>query len=270
MGRSRAVRAASAGVSGSAQAASPPNTALPPGGSTSPRRSTEFTPAADAAATGTPLATTAAHDAPPGRPPPRRAQPLPARRSSASWPIVSIALGIGANTAVFTLLDQVALRPLPVARPGGAGPAPRPRRGVLRRHVGQRHRAVVADVRRLPRQGAWLRRRRRPACSRSSTSARAASASAPTASWSRATTSRCSASSRRWAGCSPPATTARSAGIPLAVLGYDYWRRRFAGRADIIGQAISVNGQPFTVIGVAARGFYGLELGHAEPTCSCR
>ena len=31
--------------------------------------------------------------------------------------VVSIALGIGANTAVFTLLDQVALRPLPVERP---------------------------------------------------------------------------------------------------------------------------------------------------------
>ena len=31
--------------------------------------------------------------------------------------IVSIALGIGANTAVFTLLDQVALRPLPVRDP---------------------------------------------------------------------------------------------------------------------------------------------------------
>jgi hypothetical protein len=32
--------------------------------------------------------------------------------------VASIALGIGASTAVFTLLDQVALRGLPVARPG--------------------------------------------------------------------------------------------------------------------------------------------------------
>ena len=45
------------------------------------------------------------------------------------------------------------------------------------------------------------------------------------------------------------------------MLGYDYWRRRFAGRADVLGQAIQINGQPFTVVGVAARGFYGLELG---------
>src|SRR4029453_14678241 len=47
----------------------------------------------------------------------------PAARSLARAPlfslvaVVSIALGIGANTAVFTLLDQVALRPLPVEPP---------------------------------------------------------------------------------------------------------------------------------------------------------
>ena len=49
-------------------------------------------------------------------------------------------------------------------------------------------------------------------------------------------------------------------GHPLAVLGYDYWRRRFLGRADVLGQSVLINGHPFTVIGVAARGFYGLEL----------
>ena len=92
---------------------------------------------------------------------------------------------------------------------------------------------------------------------------RAASASAPTARWSRATTSRCSASSPRWAALFTPADDRTPGGHPLAVLGYDYWRRRFAGRADVLGQAIQINGHPFTVIGVAARGFYGLELGHA-------
>jgi hypothetical protein len=32
--------------------------------------------------------------------------------------IVSIGLGIGANTAIFSLIDAVVLRPLPVERPG--------------------------------------------------------------------------------------------------------------------------------------------------------
>ena len=49
-------------------------------------------------------------------------------------------------------------------------------------------------------------------------------------------------------------------GAPVAVLGYDYWQRRFSGNRDVIGQAVIVNGHPLTVVGVAPRGFYGLEL----------
>ena len=44
------------------------------------------------------------------------------------------------------------------------------------------------------------------------------------------------------------------------MLGYDYWQRRFSGNRDVIGQAVIVNGHPLTVVGVAPRGFYGLEL----------
>ena len=58
-----------------------------------------------------------------------------------------------------------------------------------------------------------------------------------------------------------PADDRTPGGHPLAVLGYDYWQRRFAGRRDIVGQKLLVNGHPCTVIGVAARGFYGLEIG---------
>ena len=46
---------------------------------------------------------------------------------------------------------------------------------------------------------------------------------------------------------------------PVAVLGYDTWQARFAGRAGVIGSTIPINGQPFTIIGVAPRGFHGVE-----------
>jgi predicted permease len=48
---------------------------------------------------------------------------------------------------------------------------------------------------------------------------------------------------------------------PVAVIGYDFWQARFAGRPDIVGREIRLNGQVFTIIGVAPRGFAGPQLG---------
>ncbi len=42
---------------------------------------------------------------------------------------------------------------------------------------------------------------------------------------------------------------------PVAVLSYDYWRTRFGAAGDIVGQTILVNGHPFTVVGVAPEHF---------------
>jgi predicted permease len=43
----------------------------------------------------------------------------------------------------------------------------------------------------------------------------------------------------------------------VAVLNYQYWQRRFGGDPSVIGNIIRLNGHPFTVVGVAARGFAG-------------
>ena len=44
---------------------------------------------------------------------------------------------------------------------------------------------------------------------------------------------------------------------PYAVLSHACWARRFNGDPNIVGQAITINRQPFTIIGVASPGFQG-------------
>src|SRR5579864_4380929 len=48
-------------------------------------------------------------------------------------------------------------------------------------------------------------------------------------------------------------------GHPVAVLSYGYWKTRFNADRDIIGRKLVVNGYPMTVIGVSQEGFNGLE-----------
>jgi len=53
-------------------------------------------------------------------------------------------------------------------------------------------------------------------------------------------------------------------GHPVAVLQYDFWRNRYAGKGDVIGSTIRLNGTPFTVVGITAAGFEGTDS--AVPT----
>jgi predicted permease len=48
---------------------------------------------------------------------------------------------------------------------------------------------------------------------------------------------------------------------PLAVISYNYWTRRFARNPNVLGQTLFVNGVPMTIVGVSAQGFEGLEAG---------
>ncbi len=50
-------------------------------------------------------------------------------------------------------------------------------------------------------------------------------------------------------------------GQTVAVLNHAYWQRRFGGRADVIGTTITLNQVPFTIIGVEPAGFSGTEVG---------
>jgi predicted permease len=50
-------------------------------------------------------------------------------------------------------------------------------------------------------------------------------------------------------------------GHPIAVLSYGYWKTRFAADPNVIGRKIVMNGYPFTVVGVSRQGFDGVEPG---------
>lgn len=52
----------------------------------------------------------------------------------------------------------------------------------------------------------------------------------------------------------------RPGASPFAVLNYECWQRRFAGDPGVIGRTIRINRLPYTVLGVAPRGFQGTEL----------
>jgi predicted permease len=45
---------------------------------------------------------------------------------------------------------------------------------------------------------------------------------------------------------------------PVMVLGYSYWQTRFGGDPGIIGRKVSVDGQPITIVGVAPKDFVGV------------
>ena len=54
------------------------------------------------------------------------------------------------------------------------------------------------------------------------------------------------------------------AGNPVAVLGFGYWRDKLGGQADVLNQPLRINGQVFTIVGVAPVNFTSTTLGH-EP-----
>ena len=58
-----------------------------------------------------------------------------------------------------------------------------------------------------------------------------------------------------------PADDVKPGAHPVAVISHDFWQTRFAGAADIVGREVKLNGQPFTIVGVTPAGFPGPRLG---------
>ena len=50
---------------------------------------------------------------------------------------------------------------------------------------------------------------------------------------------------------------------PVAVLSYDFWQRQFGGAPDAIGRILTIDRVAFTVVGVAPRRFFGVDVGYS-------
>ena len=122
----------------------------------------------------------------------------------AATTVLSLAIGIGATTSLFTLIDAVMWKLLPVANPGAAARADAARtdRACSNGFTYQQYEIVRDHVPRLRTSPPT------PGC-RSTSASTARSSRRWTASWSPAATSRCSACGPRSAGCSDRTTTAR-------------------------------------------------------------
>jgi putative ABC transport system permease protein len=69
-----------------------------------------------------------------------------------------------------------------------------------------------------------------------------------------------------------PSDDYRGCGAQGAVLSYPFWQREFGGRAQVMGSKLTLNGHPFQIIGITPASFHGLEVGQkfdvAIPICS--
>ena len=180
--------------------------------------------------------------------------------------VLTLALGIGANTAMFSLIDAVVLRMLPVQRPDelalvkrynpGWGQASTSFTNTLWEQIRDQQDvfsgvfAWDTDKLDLARGGAvhlaniaWV------------------SGGFFNALGLQPAAGRLIAPSDDLRGC--PA---------VVVLSYGFWQGHFGGANSAIGSALALNGHPFEVIGVAPSGFFGMNVGEkfdvAAPICS--
>lgn len=173
--------------------------------------------------------------------------------------VLSLALGIGANAAIFSLVDGIMFRPLPVPNPGGL---------------------VTIDIAasRLTSFGAssyldWVDLSARSKSFQALTTRQGMSAgmnpagavpnSKPQVVWGQLVSGNFFSA----LGVQPvlgrtflPQEDLAPGKYPVMVISYSLWKRTFAGNPDILGKQVELSGHSFTIIGVAPKSFVGVDL----------
>jgi predicted permease len=183
--------------------------------------------------------------------------------------VLTLALGIGANTGIFTILRQVVLQRLPV---------PHPEELVLLYSPGPKQGHVNSDESTAPGEDGGAESFSYPMYTnlrdRNSVFAGLAAKDTITATLTYrghteiARTDVVSGNYFETLGVSAsigrtfePADTKAPGSNPVVMLSDGYWKSRFGGDPSILNQGVLVNNQPMTVVGVVAAGFDGIQPG---------
>jgi predicted permease len=188
-----------------------------------------------------------------------------ALRSLRSTPIVttvailSLALGIGANTAIFSLIDSLVLRTLPgVVQPeqlvtmssGSPGPAGPRWSYAFWKEIEKRSQVFDGAL-------AWSARR-----FDLSAGGEIQSVEGVFATGSFFETLGVRAAIGRTFTPADDVLGGTNDG-PVAVIGYNLWQSRFGASPQVVGMPLTIDRVPFTIVGVAPAGFFGTEVGRS-------
>ena len=175
--------------------------------------------------------------------------------------ILSLALGIGANTAIFTLMDQLMLRQLPVSNPGQL---------VMLSQIGAHNGSNMGD--RMNSYPIYQDYQKKATPLSEVLCRRLGSASVSVHDQTeRVDMEIVSGNYFTMLGVKPALGRLFTSeqddrvymGHPVVTLSYDYWVSRFGRNPNVIGEKILVDNYPMTIIGVSARGFLGLDPARA-------
>ncbi len=184
--------------------------------------------------------------------------------------VLSLALGIGANTAIYSLMDAVLLRALPVRDPGSlvilnyrsTGDAP-----VVHSHWGSSYDDEGGGVTspNFPWAAYELMRDRNQTLSTLFAHVGGGRANLVVDNHAELAEVRY-VSGQYFTALGVPAAAGRLIGpaddradaSPVAIITHDYWRTHFGGSPSALGKVIQVNSIPVTIAGVAAPDFFGI------------
>jgi predicted permease len=182
--------------------------------------------------------------------------------------VATLALGIGANTAVFSAVDAMLLRPLPVMNPDElvAFNALWPENAMVGRYSGSgRLDPATGRQKRTSFSELTFRHFRDHSETLSDVFAFSPTSFIVVDERTADAAQGLVVSGAYFKGFGVQASIGRTLGpeddvagaAPVAVLSHRYWRTRFQGDPNILGKAVTLNGVHFTIVGVLSEGFFG-------------